>query len=254
MSNSVARQDEDVPTFEWRNHISLFVGAATATLICLKVFAVAQWDMNTAFGLLAENGAANVLIGSLLVILPMMSVIAMTTVAPWAEARLSARTPVERAAARLLVTLVGVLFVLIAPFYFILVVLGVWLFWRAIQWVRAKRNKRKRHGGVTQSSAERPRRFKPVGVFAASVFVLMFSSLPTPWLPSETVELEGEEVTVYVLNSKGETTAILLDSDRSIAQIDTELLTGQYCHGLISRISYSLPVILQSSRYPDCPH
>ena len=48
-------QPREAVRFNWQNHVGLIVGAATATLVCIKILAVANWDMNTAFGVLAAT-------------------------------------------------------------------------------------------------------------------------------------------------------------------------------------------------------
>lgn len=85
MADSENLQPREAVRFNWQNHVGLIVGAATATLVCIKVLAVANWDMNTAFGVLAANGTANVLTGALLAVLPVLAAVFAVGVAPMIE-------------------------------------------------------------------------------------------------------------------------------------------------------------------------
>src|SRR5699024_11833515 len=81
---------------DWSKHIGLFVGGLTTLIIALRIFGTAHWDLDTAFGILSENGTANVLTGSLLSSLPLVFVAALVIAEPWIWWRYNIGTQAER--------------------------------------------------------------------------------------------------------------------------------------------------------------
>jgi chromate transport protein ChrA len=249
MSNSVPPELEGLPATDWKEHITLIVGALTATLICLKILAVASWDMVTAFGVLAESGTANVLTGTLLAVLPVLAVIALIILLYNMEAHLTSKNARVRLAAYLFMAVTLMMIQSIAPLAFLILVLTGWLVFRGVVWVRSrfrKQNKRTLDAGSTTGQS-----FLTWLTF--SLVVLLVSSLSVPWLPPEVAEVEGTEVTVYVLNSNNERTSVLLENGRSIVRVDEERLSGEYCRHRLSWITESLPALLNRGDYPTCP-
>ena len=252
MADSENHEPREAVRFNWQSHVGLIVGAATATLVCIKILAVANWDMNTALGVLAANGTANVLTGSLLAVLPVLAAVFAVGVAPMIEQNLSRRTPVERAAVRLAEVWPGLLLIFIAPTILLFLVV---LWWIVIAVVRLRRKGKKRNRATKDSKAggAPPSRFESLSVGLASVFILVFSSLMTPWLPSEVVSLEGEETTAYVLNVDQNRATVLFAGDRSLAQVDANAVSGQYCARSGSWLNSPFILVFKDERYPNCP-
>lgn len=254
MADSENLQPRKAGHFSWQSHGGLIVGASTATLLSVKILAVANWDMNTAFGILAANGTANVLTGALLAVLPILSAVLVVVVVPMLESKLPQRTPFERAVTRLTPACGGLLLLFIVPTYLLLL---YYLWWAAISVRRVVRSRRRRtKGRVSKRSRKggsRLRRLDSTGLGLVMVFTLGFGSLPTPWLLPEAVSLKGEDETAFVLSLDQGRATVLLDGDRSLAQVNADAVSGRYCVRNEVRLVSPLILALKDERYPRCP-
>lgn len=243
------------PALEWRNHVGPIIGVGASALICLKLLAVAGWDSNTAFGILAANGTANVLTGALLAVLPTLYGAFAFIVAPRIERSLRLRTPVERSAARLLATWPTILLVFIVPLGMLIFFAVIVLLAAAPSIFRSIRRAPRRASGKNDSmrTSEPPSRFEATSAGLAGLAILMFSSLPIPWIPPETVLTPDGEKTAYVLSSDGEDATVLLQEHRNLARVNKEELSGSYCRLDLGWWSEPLPRVFADVKYPSCP-
>ncbi|GAA1491591.1 hypothetical protein [Brachybacterium sacelli] len=243
------------PAFEWGNHVGPVIGVAASALICLKLLAVAGWDSNTAFGILAANGTANVLTGALLAVLPTLYGAFAFAIIPRIERDLRLRTPVERAAARLLATWPTILLVFIVPlgiliFFAVFILLATALsIYRSIKDIRMRASRE----NVPVPTSEPPSRFEATSAGLAGLAILMFSSLPIPWIPPETVVTPNGEQTAYVLSRDEEDATVLFQEHRSLARIKSDELSGSYCRLDLGWWSEPLPRLFADVKYPSCP-
>lgn len=254
MAGSGNLQQSKAGRFSWQSHVGLIIGVATAIILSVKILAVANWDMNTAFGILAANGTANVLTGALLAVLPILAAVLAVVVVPLLERRLPRRTPFERAGTWLAPAFSGLLLLFIVPAYLLLL---YYLWWAAIMAVRVVRSRRRGTKGRAakgpRKGRSRLRRWDSTGIGLVMVFALGFGSLPTPWLPPEVVSLKGEDETAFVLNLDQDRATVLLDGDRSLAQVNADAVSGQYCVRFGLRLMSPFILILKGNRYPRCP-
>lgn len=253
MTSEPRKQATDF-AFVWYKHLGLLTTLGATTLICLKLLAVAGWDSTTAFGILAANGTANVLTGTLLAVLPPLYAAFAFAVAPRIERYLAHRTQVERSAARLLETWPVMLLVFIAPMGLLLVYMGYIIFLTILVFVRRAKVRRssKRAQKPTSAGKDAPSRFEGISAGLAALAILVFSSLTTPWLPPETILTTSGEQTAYVLKTEGDNVTVLLAKDRTLTRIRTSALTGKYCDFNNGWWAESMPRISAGEKYPDC--
>lgn len=253
MTSEPQKQAKD-SVFEWQKHLGLLTSVGATTLVCLKLLAVAGWDSTTTFGILAANGTANVLTGTLLAVLPPLSAAFAFAVAPRIEQYLARRSEVERAAARMLETWPVILLVFIAPTGLLLVYvlyIVVLILLALIQRTRARKSAKKAQR-PTNAGTDAPSRFEATSAGLAALAILVFSSLTTPWLPPETIVTVSGEQTAYVLKSEGDTVTVLLADDRTLSRVRTRAVTGKYCD--FNNGWWNEPVlrIFAGEKYPDC--
>jgi hypothetical protein len=243
------------PAFDWQNHLGLLVGIAASTLICLKLLAVAGWNSTTAFGILAASGTTNVLMGTLLAVLPLLYGAFAFAVAPRIERRLMRRTPVERSAARLLETWPTILLVFIVPVYLLLAFFGyviLLILNTLIQRFRGRRPVDEREKpSVTENEA--PSRFESLSIAFAAAAMLLWGSLATPWVPPETIDTPDGEQTVYALKSEDNIVTVLLADNRALVRVQADALTGEYCERNSSWWNEPFLQLFTDDNYPDCP-
>lgn len=243
------------PGFERQKHLGLLVGVAASTLICLKLLAVAGWDHDTAFGILAANGTANVLTGTLLAVLPMLYAAFVLAIAPRIEQELKRRTPVERSAARLLETWSVILLIYIAPVGMLLAFAAYVVLHIVLSLVRHIRERRPTKNPQKVATADKgaPSRFEAASAGLGALVILVFGSLSMPWVPPETVALSSGEQTAYVLKNDGDTAIVLLAENRRLVQLETGALTGEYCTRHVGWWNEPIMRLIASDKYPACP-
>jgi len=239
---------------DWSKHIGLFVGGLTTLIIALRIFGTAHWDLDTAFGILSENGTANVLTGSLLSSLPLVFVAALVIAEPWIWWRYNIGTQAERTGLIFLTIALILVAVLIAPFYLLVLALAIRLFVALFRFVRHRNRRRKKQPKSGYTKLPRVSRFELITIVSNLFIAVLFISITRPWLPSEVIELNGSYETVYTLNTTGEYATVLLHSPRKIVQVEQELLVGEYCrHSDYSLLTVNTSLILDEERYPECP-
>lgn len=241
----------------WDKHLGLIAGAATSLTVCLKLLAVAHWNPTTAFGILAANGTTNVLIGTLLAVLPVLYSYAYALFLPAVQRRIKKRTPVERRAAQMLETWPSVVLVFIVPAYLLavtLVTLALRVFiplaYRAVK----KRRRKKKFGSPRAGRHEAPTRFEATSVALSGMIMLSYWTLATPWMPAEVANIEGVgPQTSYVLSKNDGVAIILKASDRQLQQIDAAALSGDFCQAGPLWVSAPVVALIGSPLYAPCP-
>lgn len=243
-----------MPALEWRNHLGLLIGVAASTIICFKLLAVAGWDSTTALGILSASGTANVLIGTLLTVLPLLYGAFAFLAMPIIERNLKRRTPVERSAARLLETWPAILLMFIVPVGLLLAFIGylvLTIVLSIIQRIRARRPATKNRKSVA-AGGEIPSRFEALSAGLAGLVILLFGSLSTPWVPPETVVTSSGEQTAYVLKNEGDSTTVLLAESRALLRLEAGAVTGRYCERSGGWWNEPILQLFEGDKYPIC--
>lgn len=232
------------------DHLALATSASVTLLIAFKVLATANFDVNTALVLVQIAGTSNVLVGSLVSMLPVLVLVAFQELFFRSFNWMRQRTAVERSAILMTTTplLVYVLAIvpvalLLAPVVLILVLIGV-----------ARLATRRDNRTVEQIEADRPSSIER-GAVGAFIYVYLFLvGAAAPWLPTEAVEdVDGTRVTAYVVGTRGDETAILpRTGNDGVRMLPTVTLEREYC----SSESWATRTVLEMLRddpYSDCP-
>lgn len=234
----------------WQEHVGLVVSAALSIFVVLKVSAVARWNPVSARGILAENGTADVLIGSTLTSLPMLVLLFVVVVLPRLEARLELdrRIEIERSAASLVKILPTLLLMFVVPVYLLVVLsLVVVVVPVGLRLVFSKLKVRSR-------VEDRMSRFEADAVLVAAVLWALWGALPVPWLPPESIEVGGRPaVTGYVLAQEGQDIVILMDDSRLLQRLDSRTVERAFCDTDTVWYQKTLLRFLDQPDYSACP-
>ena len=251
-SERASQPEAYAPAITWSNHLGLIVSGALTALLVFKVLAVAGWDPNTAKGIVAASGTTNVLVGATIAILPTLYPLFIVSVLPRIQTRfaLNERSSVERAAARMLETWPFTLLMFIVPIYLVLAVVALLALSIASMFIVRRRVKRSR----TTRPEDRLSRFEANAVALAAVAWLLFFSLGTPWLPTESVKPEGSDPQVaYVLSQDSGEIVVLVDQPRRLERLDANSLERAYCDKPTHWFERTLLQLNAPPRYPRCP-
>lgn len=236
---------------KWQDHIGLIASVLLATVIVLKVYAVAGWNPTTATGIIAANGTTNVIIGSLLASLPIAYWFLFVFALPRLEQKLELKnkTTVEKYAV-FTHTWPILLFLFIVPLYLVFVALTLLL---VIILVFLFQNKRKSKSREKHHVS----RFEANTVLLSSIAIAIFSSLQVPWLPPQIINIPGKgDQTAYVLSSNDRFSEVLLDRPRQLVKVKTDTInSAKYCEVSLHWSARTLYQALgDKPEYPACPH
>ncbi|MBD9699560.1 hypothetical protein IGS67_08670 [Flavimobilis sp. GY10621] len=239
----------------WQQHVGLIIGALTSIAICLKLLAVAGWDVTTAFGILAASGTVDVLTGTLLGILPVLYGVVAIKVVPVVERNLSRRSPVERAAARVMESWPALLLVLIVPTMLIIALALLVIVEVVVRRLSIRRAEKSRRGAgcAPAASAVGASKFETASVAVGGLIFLVFTSLPTPWVPPETIRFSGVERTAFVFAKEGDSATVLMADGRVLRRVEAASLTGELCSTFSGWWEKPILGVLGGDRYARCP-
>lgn len=237
-------------TIKWQDHIGLIASILLATIIVLKVYAVAGWNSTTATGIIAANGTTNVIIGSLLASLPIVYWFLFVFALPKLEQKLELKnkTTVEKYAV-FTHTWPILLFLFIVPLYLVFVAMTLLLGIILVSLFQNKRKSRNREKHYVS-------RFEANTILLSSIAIAIFSSLHTPWLPPQIIDIpDRSSQTGYVLSNNDRFSEVLLDRPRQLIRIGADTVNStKYCEVSSHWTTRTLYQALgDEPNYPTCP-
>lgn len=238
-----------------RRNPALTLTAVGFLVLVARVWAVARFNTTVALGLLGAAGAAQVFLAEAVVLAPLALLGACLVLwqAIWATFR-PEHPPTEWLSVAVLLTAVAVLFV--PPLYSLLIVLSVLV--RSAQvmargtWVRLR-------GRPIPTPRDAPWRvgwfWTFIGTLVLLVYGLLVLILPSPWMPSEVVELADHTSMVgYVVAQRDAWTTVLRDSDRALLVLpSSRIVSRTVCQLPASPQDTLLDLLQPSSQLPVCP-
>lgn len=234
----------------WQDHVGTIASILLATVVALKIYAVADWNPTTATGIMATNGTTNVIIGSLLASLPIAYWFLFMFALPRLEQKLELKnkSTIEKYAV-FTHTWPILLFLFIVPLYLVFIALALLIVIILASLIQSKRKSMKTKNHYVS-------RFEANTILLSSIATATFFSLHAPWLPPQTIHFSGKgDHTVYVLSSNDSYSEVLLDRPRQILKIDTSALnSAKYCENSSHWITRTLYQALgDKPNYPTCP-
>lgn len=210
---------------KWQDHLGIIASILLATLIVLKVYAVAGWNPTTATGVIAANGTSNVVIGSLLASLPIIYWFLFILVLPKLEQKLELKN--KKAVEKYAVfthTWPILLFLFIVPLYMLFVALALSVVIITVILVQRKQKRGSNKNNYVS-------RFEANTILLSSLAIVIFSTLNVPWLPAQAIEVPNKGLQPgYVLSSDGRNSVVLLNEPRQLIRVDSELTDrAAYC-------------------------
>lgn len=230
-----------------REHLGLAVGAGVVVLVAVRIAAVSNWHTTTAAALLQYTGGTNVLLGATIAAAPMLLVYLMSFYVAHALWRHIVERQRPHAGTVVLIVAAVIWMILISQ----LVVLGLAAFIIACG-VGAGFADR----GRDRAAAQRENgRF--VGVMVGTLFLTFYGTGSAPWLPPESITVEDEEFTGYVMGTDdSDRLVVLRRQPREVVFLDGG---GGVDRSICARNSVWSGTLLQliggDSRptYPECP-
>jgi predicted nucleic acid-binding Zn ribbon protein len=232
------KRSEGIRAFATK-HVTLLVSVGLSSLVLLKLLLVSHFNISTALTLLRDAGAAQIIMGQLLTLLPVF--LSGIGIVGFVYATRQAWT--ARRVAQISFASVLALGVLLQPWSVAILQGVVWtgtLIWAAVG------------SGEYQ-------RGKLLGIAAIFLFILLIDD--HVWLPPESLGLRDRDPTVgYVVGEQGGWTTILGEAHRSVFRVRSEavetrrvcrLITGQTGGWLF--IDYSQRSPLEMVFFPDDP-
>jgi len=226
------------------NHLGLMLAAAGTGFAALRLLSVGEGSPTTAYGILQEAGATNVLLGTALALVPSLglyggiNLVAIGSVAP--RSRVLIETGVLLLALALLTApLRGFLAGVLVAVYVI----------TAERWIRQGREGR----DPSEVRAERLRSARTLGLASAVMIVMTVWFLP-PWWPSERLTYTDSTSEVVYVVHEGSETLVVLD-DKRLRRVDTvRVRRRSFCvpKGQTTRLDGTLLQLLHPVRYPRC--
>ena len=200
---------------------TLSIGAASTVLVALRLLSVAQFNPETAYGILQANGTTSVVIGTVISLIPSIAIIAALCLISWLI--YSEHDELSEGLVFALWTTMGVL-VLIAlittPVRYILFLAGctllVLIVWAIKTWI--KEIQKKTAGQIGS---------RVLALFVAAILVFGVVISP-PWMPPEHLSFShAPPVTGYILTQSSDGVTVLQISPRKLMYYGPGALTGQ---------------------------
>jgi hypothetical protein len=225
-----------------KTYLPLAAATASALYIAARLFAVAMFDPETAYGILQSTGTATTIIGTLVSLIgPATTIGALTSIVVLRNLPRNEGNDNTSLRSFLLAMsiILGVVGVLMTPLLSLIAA--------ALLFLYISRTKYKS-------------RVISILIGAATGFLLTTLFQP-PWWPSERLDLKGSRpITVYVLYTEPQRLTILVAKPRKIERIDSNTITRRSL--CVPKQSFSdyilftpLPAVIanQRSNYPQCP-
>jgi hypothetical protein len=208
---------------EWARNLrlgALSVGAASTVLVALRLLSVAKFNLETAYGILQATGTGNVVMGTVISVIPSIAIGVALCLAFYMILQGSGSIGVEFA---LVVTMVALILIalLTTPVKYyavigacVVVVFAVWLIREKIRGV-----------GWDTGAGRGFLRF-----FASVLAILLVFGvvISPPWMPAESLTLNNKQVTGYILTQTPNGLTVLQANPREIIYYGPNALTNQY--------------------------
>ncbi|WP_329258774.1 hypothetical protein OG417_21380 [Actinoallomurus sp. NBC_01490] len=277
-------------SWNWTEHVPLLIGAGSSLVVVLRVLAIANFDLQTAYAILKAAGTTTVIIGTLFSTIGMSAMlIVLNLIALWARSRLSG-THFNNAylygsvgVAIFLLTLTAPLFTIVllsltAPLSYLAKTIGS---------KTASRKARKLGFELARSATtsgnktlddlkrqydkwvaeEKSKAAKGTSTMlkASLAFSAIMTALATtntrPWMPLETISVRSAIYTGYVLDVNDSTMTLLREHPRRIDYINVkdQPIARQICmkpdHSRFSFAEKPLAAVILrlNPKYPRCP-
>ena len=199
------------PLDHLREHLGLAIAVAGALAVVFRLLAVAEYDTDTALAILQISGTAEIAVGTLMTVLPLVEMLGLAVLA---IAILVFDGPRSRLAVLVGAAVVLALAVSFAPYSPLLDGFYVVLVPLALVGRRLIR-------GTAPGDADDIKR-KSVIALLACVAVMLAGSVafgPSAWLPAEAVVADGQPYVGYVLTSGSDGASLLLDQSRRVVHV-----------------------------------
>jgi hypothetical protein len=189
---------------EWKEHLGLLLGTLSTLFVAVRILSLANFDPETAYGILQARGTAAVIVGALLSSIGLLSLLVsmlclVSTFFPSSENHKTNRKPLMFAG-----ILFGVVAIFIAPFIWLCIsvaFLGIEGLWTKVHFSRLDRriaealarNDPDEIASIRQDLEEKLRRdkhrdrsWRPFAVVVTFAIGLgLFSLTASPWYPTE---------------------------------------------------------------------
>lgn len=262
---------------EWKEHIPLLLGAASTFFVAIRILSIADFNSETAYGILQTGGAAAVVVGALLDLIGPISVGSFfvsiyVILSPDAKAKGDEWHAVRTFICALLgfVALFTAPIIMVVSFSILAVSLGVT---RRIARKRSRKQiaeiiARGDPDEISKSKSDRQkkisrgrRRNKHVTLFGAfwvALTVGLFAVSAPPWYPPEEIVVkDAHPITAYVLSDSNNELALLDAQDRGIKYVDQSMVSSrQICNDESTRgLTYiTFPDLISAQpAYGSCP-
>jgi hypothetical protein len=218
----------------------LAVGVASTVLVALRLLSVADFNPATAYGIVQSSGTANVIIGTVISLVPSIAIIAASGLVVYLVfyPRSKPLSPAAELAVWTSMTML-VLIALLTIALRYLIAIGIWMLFILflLKFRTPIRNALKEHGDapVIRNAA------RGFGLIIA-VTVIFGIVLSPPWMPSEYLVFKnGQSVTGYVLSETQTGMAVLQASPREVLYYgDPRSLQEEYVCSDVPRGDYPL--------------
>lgn len=222
------------------DHPALAITLLSGGIIIARLLAVAGYHVDTALGLLASAGAANVIVGTTILLIPYVLVIGAAIVV--AATLFGPRF----AGHRIPMAGLSVLLVAVAAQGGPAMVLVITLLTTTIGAFYQRRVPAKAVATVSSD-------WEYASLVIPVVAILL--TFGTPWLPPELVTVSGHEVFGYVVTVDSNWTTILAASDRELSIVESSTVTGrELCQVAPNVLTVTLPdALTPRAGVPVCP-
>lgn len=233
-----------------KEHLALVASAGLTAIVALKVFAFSRYNVETAAAVVQVAGTGNVVVGTLVAMLPTLVMFGLGEVLIRRLAWLRRLAPLERRAVLASSALPLLMLFLFVPFVtallYLTVVIAVPL---VLGWfVRWHDRKRSNPSPVEpMSDVER------TAARAAFPLYVFFTVVTATWLPSESVAVDGgQPVKAYVVGVRDGETVFLPAGNHGLVAAPTSDVRRRYCEDA-SWMTSTLVGLIAGRNYPECP-
>lgn len=267
---------------EWKEHIGLILGTVSALFVAIRILSLAQFNPETAYGILEAGGTAAVIIGALLSAVGQIALIISMICVITIIIRRSAKEVKYEAQLIFVGILFGLVSIVTAPFLLLCLAAAT----IGIGWIRARSSYRRLDKRVAEVVArndpaelnsareelektreDAQQRMKAASfqlMIGAAIVLGLFTLTAPPWYPSEKLDVKGfHPQTVYVLSEDQNEIAVLNANTRQLEYFDVHLVESRelcsYGRSSVADalLNYeSLPGLFNSfgPQYTKCPN
>ena len=214
-------------SIRWGEHAALLVGATTVAFAGVRLLAIARFDTATAAAILQATGTGNVIVGTLLSLLPF--VVALVTVLCSVVVFVDhSWCPLPRATMQWMLYIGCALTLFIVPLLLATIVVALGAAMAITRW--------RRHGRADpdiRTLLTRSRFLRVEARVLLTFTVLAALVVPTPWLSLEQVTTaNGSTLVGYIAGESQEELVLLLDNNRAIRLVSKSDVTARtLCRG-----------------------